>query len=134
MGGSPSQQARTDEQMVVMMTNEFRRKHGEPNLRCTKRLSDIARSHTERMAAGTVPVGHGGFDSRAKQASPYRRIAENVACVSDNSNVARTIVDGWINSKGHRANMLGNFDSCGVALVRRGRMVYCTQIFHLGTN
>jgi uncharacterized protein YkwD len=43
---------------------------------------------------------------------------------------AREVVDGWLNSPGHRRNIEGDFRLTGIGIAKRSDgMVYFTQIF-----
>jgi uncharacterized protein YkwD len=58
---------------------------------------------------------------------PITVVAENVA---SGQMSAREVVDGWLNSPGHRRNIEGNFKLTGIGLARGSRgMIYFTQIF-----
>ena len=59
---------------------------------------------------------------------PYARLAENVALGYPN---AETVVEGWMASKGHRANILQrDVEETGIAIARSsaGGIYYC-QVF-----
>ena len=60
-------------------------------------------------------------------------LAENIFNVSNtalHANIADEIVTGWMNSPGHRQNMLDpSFDRIGVGVTFKGRTVYATQNF-----
>jgi uncharacterized protein YkwD len=83
------------------------------------------------MGDGKVPFSHDGFNKRMA-AVPYRvrSFAENVAWNAGFSNPAKTAVDGWIQSPGHRKNMVGKFEYCGIAVYRNAKGAwYFTQLF-----
>jgi len=82
------------------------------------------------MAEGRVPFGHTGFRGRMnRMPGPVRGAAENVAWSAGYGDVAKTAVDGWINSPGHRRNMLGNYDVCGIGVYSCNGRTYLTQLF-----
>jgi uncharacterized protein YkwD len=75
--------------------------------------------HSKNMADGIVPVGHDGFNDRMKKVPFFvRSFAENVAYNYNCGDPVEVAVNGWINSPGHRKNMLANNNLCGIA-------VYC---------
>jgi uncharacterized protein YkwD len=99
------------------------------------RLGDIAYPHSKDMGLGKVPFSHVGFDERCmKYPAPYQTAAENLACGKDLgiAQMARSAVDGWINSPGHRENLLSGTKWCGIGLYRslNGEW-YATQLFGL---
>jgi len=71
------------------------------------------------MANKKVAFGHAGFSQRAAAVSfPHGGVFENVAYCNGYSDIAKIIVDGWINSPGHRKNLLSNSNVCGIAVFR----------------
>lgn len=96
------------EQEVLKLTNEFRRANGRDSLVLDQSLERAADRHTQLMATGDF-FSHTGKDGskpwdRAKSAgyeSGY--VGENIAA---GYRTPKAVVDGWINSPGHRANML----------------------------
>eukprot|EP01083_Nonionella_stella_P184551 670429_1 len=114
------------------LTNEFRVKMGLQPLKWHQALCEIAKTHSRNMGQGAVPLGHEGFHERVKR-YPFHsaRSAENVAMSNGTSNcVSKTAVDGWIQSPGHRKNLLGPFTHCGIGVYQNfdGAM-YLTQLF-----
>ncbi|MGF1455335.1 MAG: CAP domain-containing protein [Alphaproteobacteria bacterium] len=93
---------------VLTAVNRERGRRGLTLLRAEARLDRIAQGHAADMAQSRF-MAHGGSDGstlgeRALRGGyPYRRIAENVA--SGQSSVAQ-VVEGWMASPGHRANLL----------------------------
>jgi uncharacterized protein YkwD len=67
------------------------------------------------------------FVDRANRAGyRFRALAENVAA---GYNTAQSVFDGWMNSSGHRANILGaNYIHMGAACAASNTN-YCTQMF-----
>ena len=64
--------------------------------------------HCVNMAEGRCPVGHDGFDDRYKQVTfDIVSFAENVGYNYGHSDPVQTCVTGWINSPGHRKNLVG---------------------------
>eukprot|EP00920_Eleutheroschizon_duboscqi_P017275 GHVT01041341.1.p3 GENE.GHVT01041341.1~~GHVT01041341.1.p3 ORF type:complete len:101 (-),score=22.91 GHVT01041341.1:1215-1517(-) len=63
-------------------------------------------------------------------ACAFRRTAENVGMNLGVYNTAEEVVKGWIDSPGHRANLVGDFDLCGIAVARApSGAFYYTQLF-----
>ena len=94
-------------------------------------IAKIAESHSRNMANGKVPFSHDGFDERMtllkNQLKNVSGTAENVAYSTRD---ARSVVDMWLNSKGHRKNIEGDYtiSGIGMALGADGQRYY-TQIF-----
>jgi uncharacterized protein YkwD len=95
------------EQRVVVLTNAERAKHGCGALRGDSRLANAARAHSTDMAV------HKYFDHNSQDGTtPWTRIkragyvqpgAENIAMGYP---TAAAVMQGWMNSPGHRANIL----------------------------
>lgn len=64
----------------------------------------------------------------------YKAWGENIAYiqgVSGNSTLATQFMDNWMNSSGHRANILStNFSSIGIGVYKIGNKYYATQEFY----
>lgn len=93
---------------VVRLINEARAARGLAPLDIDMRLVEAAQAHARDMAAN-VRVAHEGSDgsepaARATRAGyPWTFIAENVAAGYGS---APAVVEGWLDSRSHRENML----------------------------
>ena len=116
---------------VLKYTNQYRSSKKLAAFDMKTDLNAIARKHSEDMARGRRSFGHGGLKQRQAQIQKlyksYSGMAENVAYGARNGKEAFNI---WKKSRGHRANMLGNYKYIGIGTARdkRGR-IYYTQIF-----
>ncbi|WP_307817484.1 CAP domain-containing protein [Nocardia acididurans] len=115
---------------VIALTNAERARHGMRPLAHDVRLSAVARKHSADMLERGY-FSHTGLDGRqpwdrAKdEGIDYRGIAENIAW---GQRSAAEVVDGWMNSPGHRANILTpEFTNIGVGRVGD----HWTQLFGL---
>jgi uncharacterized protein YkwD len=112
-----SEQVLQDE--VNRLTNSERAKGGCPALTVNAQLTTAARGHSAWMAqTGTFShVGSGGSDfaSRVRSAGHASPASENIAW---GYGTAAAVVDGWMKSPGHRANILDcKSKSVGVGVV-----------------
>jgi uncharacterized protein YkwD len=83
--------------------------------------------HSKNMAEGKVPFSHDGFQDRMKKVPFYvRSFSENVAWNQGCGDPVETAVDGWINSPGHRKNMLATNSICGIAVYQQYGKYYFT--------
>ncbi len=118
------------EKDVLKYTNQYRKSKGLGTLQMRSDLNAIARKHSEDMAKGRRPFGHGGFTQREKQIKRMYSsctMAENVAY---GSSTGRDVVTQWKNSSPHRRNLLGDYDYSGIGTARdRNGRIYFTQIF-----
>ena len=116
---------------ILRYVNEYRHSKGLKALQANSFISSVALDHSRDMLSGKTPFGHDGFRDRIdrirKHLGPIHVAAENVA---SGPMGAREVVDGWLNSPGHRRNIEGDFRLTGIGLAygRKG-MIYFTQIF-----
>jgi uncharacterized protein YkwD len=131
------------ERRIFQLTNEARRKNGLPSLDPDETLADTARKHSDDMLARdyfshTSPDGQTVkdrlFDSPAV-AKAISRAGENIyggsgQDYSDIKTMSRVIVDGWMASPGHRANILyPTYTHLGVGVSIQGKDIRATQNF-----
>jgi uncharacterized protein YkwD len=86
--------------------------------------------HSTNIAKGVVPFGHEGFSDRANllvQELKGSAASENVAM---GQKTAQEVVQGWLNSVGHRNNIEGDFNLTGISVVKnqQGENIF-TQLF-----
>jgi uncharacterized protein YkwD len=97
--------------------NAVRAAHGLSPLHIDRRLEGAARRHSRKMLR-TGTFFHGRFDVRIRSAGVRApRIGENLAWAEQGGlSLARTIVNLWLASPEHRANLLHpGYRSVGVA-------------------
>ena len=104
---------------VVQAMNRERIAYGLPPLRVNDKLSEAASDRIEDMFDRhyfnhVAPDGTQPWVWADRRGYRYREIGENLAVGYE---TPESIVDGWMNSPGHRANILGkHFDEVGVAI------------------
>lgn len=114
------------------LSNNFRKTEGKSELIWNDALYNIAMTHSKNMAEGKVPVGHDGFNDRLKQVPFFvRSFSENVAYNYNMADPVETAVIGWINSPGHRKNLLSESTHCAIGVYVQSGRYYFTQLFAL---
>lgn len=127
------------EQQVFALINAERVEEDIAPLTHDALLSEVARCHSEDMLARgffshTNPDGEDPFDRLANAGVTYRIAGENVAMLSNYPNPAEGVVEGWMDSAGHRENILReSFTHSGLGVAREGETYYFTQVF-IGTG
>ncbi|NEQ54047.1 MAG: calcium-binding protein [Leptolyngbya sp. SIO3F4] len=131
------------EQEVLRLTNEFRKQNGLKALVLDQNLDETAEKHSKDMAlrdyfSHTGKDGSRPWDRAKREGYESGTVGENIAAGYSS---AKAVVDGWINSPGHRANMLNsNYNEIGIGhyylandtgSVNYGN--YWTQVFGKGT-
>jgi uncharacterized protein YkwD len=120
---------------IVRYTNDQRARNGLPAFVASTRLMQAARLHAQQMAeyqrmdhtinGAQYPTLQSRLDAVGYV---YSSAAENVAW---NSQSAQSVVTGWMNSPGHRANILNpGLTEIGTAMARSARGErYWIQVF-----
>ncbi|MCH7969335.1 MAG: CAP domain-containing protein [Thaumarchaeota archaeon] len=115
------------ENLVHKYTNQERAQYQRTTLKDQGALDNYARSHSQKM----LNSGNLVHSNLGVSCSGYKgeNIQQNYLALSDES-TARSIVDTWMDSKGHRDNILSpNFQQLGVGIAVSGVTVYATQVF-----
>ncbi|MCD5325449.1 MULTISPECIES: CAP domain-containing protein [Pontibacillus] len=113
------------EQKVVELTNEERAAQGLDPLKIDKELSNVAEKKSQDMAQNgyfshNSPTYGSPFDMMKQFGIEYRTAGENIA---KGQQTPQEVVDAWMNSEGHRANILNeNFTHIGVGFVEDGNV------------
>ncbi|MFE6622322.1 CAP domain-containing protein [Streptomyces sp. NPDC057740] len=118
---------------VVDLTNRERARAGLRPLSVDHTLTTAAQAYSADMAARafyshTSPEGTQPWDRAAAAGSRMRAIGENIACGQRSPG---EVVEGWMNSPGHRANILKrDFTHIGIGFAGGGPAgTYWTQLF-----
>ncbi|WP_182199491.1 SafA/ExsA family spore coat assembly protein [Paraliobacillus salinarum] len=117
------------EHLVIQLTNQERAKYGLPALRPNWELSRVARYKSTDMKENNYfshqsPTYGSPFTMMQNFEISYTRAAENIA---RGQQTPQQVVKAWMNSPGHRKNILGDFSHIGVGYVSNGK--YWTQMF-----
>ena len=125
-----------DEDATLCLINAERRKHGRRRLTRNDLLHVAASAHAMDMH------GRGYFAHRSPRGTtPHQRIVragypaprltgENLAKGEGAAGAPSSIVDGWMHSPGHRANILRRgFAEIGVAIVERDDLAMYVTTF-----
>lgn len=130
------------EARIHVEVNEYRAEQGLDALSFDEALADVARDHSRDMNdrdyfSHDAPDGSGPGDRLDAAGIDCGGWAENIAyeydsrfSAEDADSVADSIVQGWIDSAGHRRNVLGDYGEQGVGVdVRDDGRVMATQLF-----
>jgi uncharacterized YkwD family protein/spore coat assembly protein SafA len=115
---------------VIRLVNDIRTQNGLKALTTNWELSRVARYKSQDMLdkkyfSHTSPTYGSPFDMIKAFGLTYRAAGENIAY---GYSTPTKVVDGWMNSPGHKANILNkNYTQIGVGYVANGH--YWTQMF-----
>jgi uncharacterized protein YkwD len=134
---SPAQSPATAqmEAAVRQRINDIRQKHGLKTLQNNERLAQVARNYSQKMAQknffGHVSPDGSTLVQRIQSARiNYWFVGENLFKSVNISDPVPASIDGWMNSPGHRENILRpEFAETGVGVWRQGNTFYFTQLF-----
>ena len=126
------------EDAVHALINNERDAQGRSALAHDPVLREIARRHSQDMIQREYfdhdsPDGMSPFDRMAERGYSYRAAGENIAYNGGFSDPAAVAVNGWMNSDGHRRNILNTqFTHAGLGVARSERGTwFFTQVFAL---
>jgi uncharacterized protein YkwD len=106
LGGQPKAAPTSAELALLQAMNEARHAHGLAPLRIDARLQRTARRHSAVMLS-TGTFAHGAFAARIRRAGVRARaIGENLAWAVGPMAAAHSLVNLWLASPEHRANLL----------------------------
>lgn len=122
------------EKQVLALVNQERRAAGLSPLTWNSALADVARAHSKDMSvrnfmSHTNPDGLSPFDRIKNAGISYRRAAENIAAGQP---TPESVMQGWMNSEGHRNNILNpDLKEIGVGYFKGTTEYkhYWTQVF-----
>jgi uncharacterized protein YkwD len=134
----PQAQSATTAQMesqIRQQINQIRQQQGLSPLRENEKLAQVARQYSKRMAAEkffshTSPSGD-TIVQRVQAADIfYLMLGENLFRSSNITQPVPVAVKGWMDSPGHRANILrSEYRETGIGVWRNGNDYYVTQLF-----
>jgi uncharacterized YkwD family protein/spore coat assembly protein SafA len=120
------------ENQVIQLTNQERAKNGLPSMTADWELSRVARYKANDMRdknyfSHTSPTYGSPFDMMKNFGISYRSAAENIAA---GQTTPASVVQSWMNSSGHRANILSSNTRIGVGYAKGGSYgYYWVQMF-----
>lgn len=124
------------EQAIFNKVNEERAKAGVSPLSYNSTMEKYARIKSQDMGDNNY-FSHadlsGNYITSKMKADgvSYKAWGENIAYIggiTDPTALANKFMENWMNSEGHRKNILStNFDSIGIGVYQSGNRVYATQ-------
>lgn len=132
---TPSDTASEIEQYVLIETNSARAQNGLPALIADGRSASVARAHSADMLSKnyfehTNLVGCNPGCRLQSAGYAWKSYGENIHWMSgyklSAQDSAHKIVTDWMNSPGHRANLLGAYTYAGVGIAVSGDKIYST--------
>ncbi len=122
--------ALTISEEILSLVNQHRESIGKLALIRNSEADKLAADHSNYMISKGA-ISHDNFGLR------FQKLQQEVNANSAGENVAagyptaQAVMQGWLNSPGHKANIEGNFTHIGIASIKdsKGRYYY-TQLFY----
>ena len=114
---------------VLSLVNSERAKYGLESLTYDSLLSSAANIRAveiKSLFSHTRPDGSSCFTALDEVGYSYRKAGENIAY---GQRSAEEVMNAWMNSEGHRANILGDYDYIGIGVYEKGGVIYWSQFF-----
>ncbi len=134
---TPAQSSSTAimEEQIWQEINAIRQQQGLTKLNHNDRLASVARKYSQKMAerkffSHTSPDGDSVSDRVRSANIFYWMVGENLFWSANIAQPVPAAVEGWMNSPGHRANILrSEYRETGIGVWRIGNSYWVTQIF-----
>ena len=116
---------------VLNLVNKHRRENGLKELTLNSNLSNVAQIKADDMKSNdyfshTSPTYGSPFDMIKQFGISYKTAGENIA---KGQKTPEAVVNAWMNSEGHRANILNsNYTQMGLGYTANGAVYWC-QMF-----
>lgn len=134
---APAQSPETAEieTQIQQRINAIRLEQGLTDLQQNERLAEVARRYSQRMAeqnffSHTSPDGDTPAQRVQSAGIRYWLVGENLFRSTNIPQPVDAAVEGWMESPGHRENILrSEYRETGIGVWRQGSDYYITQLF-----
>lgn len=122
-------------QLVYAEVNHIRQSYGLQPLQWNANVANVARQHSRNMADNNFfshadPQGNTALERLLNAGVRFNLVAENLALNENASDPVSLAINGWLDSPGHRQNMLrAEVTDTGVGVIRQGEEYFFTQLF-----
>ncbi|KGO87200.1 CAP domain-containing protein [Flavobacterium suncheonense] len=114
---------------IAELINQYRESKGLNSLEKINHISNVAEDHDEYMISVNT-LTHALFAQREdnlKETLGAVSVGENIAY---NYSTAQSVVDAWLASPSHKANIEGNYTHCGISVRENAEgKKYFTNLF-----
>jgi hypothetical protein len=114
----------SDPDTIGSLVNEARAANGQPGLLRNAAMDAVALKWAQQMAASNSMVHNPDYS--AQMPAGWTRAGENIAMGQPTPGAMHT---AWMNSPGHRANILGDFTDIGIAFITVNGVTWGVQDF-----
>jgi uncharacterized protein YkwD len=120
---------------TINRINAIRKEHGLEPLKTNPALVKVARDYSRRMCQENFfshydPAGKSAMNRVQSAGVSFQIVGENLAKSYNARNPIQTSVEGWMQSPGHRKNILRKeYTETGLGIWKQGKNYYFTQLF-----
>jgi uncharacterized protein YkwD len=120
---------------TINRINAIRKEHGLEPLKVNAVLIKVARDYSRRMCQENFfshydPAGQSAMNRVQSAGVSLQIVGENLAKSYNARNPIQTSVEGWMQSPGHRKNILREeYSETGLGIWKQGKNYYFTQLF-----
>lgn len=135
---SPGDSISEIETLIFNKINEERSKVGLPKLQNSSTAAKYAKEKSKDMATRNYfdhysPEGHLVYNKMVKDGVKFTSWAENLGYISSSNgsnSIASALMNIWMNSPGHKANILSStYSHVGIGVYKINGEIYATQEF-----
>ncbi|MDJ0580175.1 CAP domain-containing protein [Crocosphaera sp.] len=127
---------KTLEKATYREINQYRLSKNLPPLKLNPQISQQARIHSERIAAGIIPISEQNLEKRLEiigLSTPHENGAENLATHKNDYDPVQATLKQWLNDPKTVKNIEGKYDETGIGIAQNSKgEYYFTQIFIKG--
>lgn len=124
-----TEEATTIESQILQLVNNHRTNIGKSVLVLNSLAVTLAEEHTLFMI-NQGEISHDNYEERGLRLvneEQANKVGENVAY---KYKTAQEVMDGWLNSSGHKKNIEGDFTHIGISAIKNDAgQYYYTQVF-----
>lgn len=116
---------------IINGVNAYRKSKGLAPMQLLALAASEASKHSSNMAGKKIAFGHSGFNLRALAiANELKGTSSTGENVAFGKMTWKQVIDAWLKSPEHKANIEGDFNYTGVGVAKDSKgVVYYTQIF-----
>ncbi|TCP23331.1 uncharacterized protein YkwD [Tenacibaculum skagerrakense] len=96
------------EKEILELINNYRKDKGLPSLKLLAIIKTQTDKHTDYMIA-KGEISHDNFGARSNYLQTNAQAKATAENVASGYSTATSVVNGWLNSDGHRKNIEGNY-------------------------
>lgn len=120
----------TIEGEILKLVNQYRKAQHLAPLKFSSYASKLCKEHNDYMIS-RERISHDNFKSRYQKLNKELKVFSAAENVASGYKTANKVMKAWLNSPGHKNNIIGDFTHIGINAKKNSKGVYYfTQIFY----